>query len=359
MRRALELAARGLGQVSPSPLVGCVVARGEEIVGEGCYLYDGVRHAETLALEQAGARARGATAYVSLEPHAHQGRTPPCTTALVEAGIARVVVPVEDPNPLVSGKGFDDLRAAGLKVEVGLLAAEAARLNEKYIHSLRHGRPFVHLKLACSLDGRISTRTGDSRWITGEAARRRVHQLRHEYDAILVGAGTALADDPLLTDRSGLPRRRPLVRVVLDQDLQLSPASRLTHGARESPVLVFASQRARAERAKSLEQCGVEVVRAEGGECDLRFVLDQLHRRTIQSVFVEGGAHVAGRFLEAGLVDKATFFIAPLVIGGTDAKPAVGGAGAARLADATRLAEVEHTRHGDDLEITGYPESRG
>ena len=213
------------GQVSPSPLVGCViVSRQGEIVGEGFYLYEKLKHAETLALEQAGELARGATAYVSLEPHAHQGRTPPCTEALIHAGISRVVGAIEDPNPLVSGKGFADLRAAGLEVQTGLLAREATRLNEKYIHTIRHTRPFVHLKLACSLDGKIATRTGDSRWITGTQSRARVQELRHQADAILIGAGTAAADDPLLTDRSGRPRRRPLVRVVLDKNLCLTPA---------------------------------------------------------------------------------------------------------------------------------------
>ncbi|MGI8566115.1 MAG: bifunctional diaminohydroxyphosphoribosylaminopyrimidine deaminase/5-amino-6-(5-phosphoribosylamino)uracil reductase RibD, partial [Pyrinomonadaceae bacterium] len=191
MRRALELAALGSGQVSPSPLVGCVIVdKDSEVVGEGFYRYEGVKHAETLALEQAGERARGTTAYVSLEPHSHTGRTPPCTLALIEAGVRRVVAPIEDPNPLVSGRGFTHLRDAGLEVSVGLMAREATQLNEKYIHFMCHRRPFVHLKLACSLDGRIATRTGDARWITGEESRRRVHELRHEYDAILVGAGT-------------------------------------------------------------------------------------------------------------------------------------------------------------------------
>ncbi|HKS29420.1 MAG TPA: bifunctional diaminohydroxyphosphoribosylaminopyrimidine deaminase/5-amino-6-(5-phosphoribosylamino)uracil reductase RibD, partial [Pyrinomonadaceae bacterium] len=192
MRRALQLAARGVGQVSPSPLVGCVIVdSGNDVAGEGFYLYDGVKHAETLALEEAGGRAKDGTAYVSLEPHAHHGRTPPCTDALIEAGIRRVVSSIEDPNPKVSGKGFAHLRRAGLEVQTGVLAREAERLNEKYIHFMRRGRPFVHLKMAVSLDGRTATRTGDSRWITGESARRRVHQLRHEHDAILIGAGTA------------------------------------------------------------------------------------------------------------------------------------------------------------------------
>src|SRR4051812_1818633 len=213
MKRALELAAQGIGQVSPGPLVGTVIVDPQKrIVGEGFYVYDQVKHAETVALEQAGENARGATAYVSLEPHAHQGRTPPCTDALIKAGIKRVVAPIEDPNPSVSGKGFAHLREMGVVVVTGLMAREAERLNEKYIHCMREGRPFVHLKLACSLDGRTSTRTGDSRWITGEESRARVHILRHESDAILVGINTALADDPQLTDRSGMRRRRPLAR---------------------------------------------------------------------------------------------------------------------------------------------------
>ncbi|HEV7903994.1 MAG TPA: bifunctional diaminohydroxyphosphoribosylaminopyrimidine deaminase/5-amino-6-(5-phosphoribosylamino)uracil reductase RibD [Pyrinomonadaceae bacterium] len=360
MRRALELAARGAGQVSPSPLVGCVIARDDgEVVGEGFYLYEGVKHAETLALEGAGARARGATAYVSLEPHAHQGRTPPCTIALIKAGVRRVVAPVEDPNPLVSGRGFAHLREAGIAVEVGLLAEEAARLNEKYIHAMRHARPFVHLKLACSLDGRIATRTGDARWITNEASRARVHELRHEYDAILVGAGTANADDPLLTDRSRLPRHRPLTRLLLDDNLQLSPDSQLARTTSESPLIVFTSDTADERAAANLKARGVEIVRVPGGARDLAAVLENLHERSLQSVLVEGGATVAGMFLEAGLVARVSFFIAPLIIGGSDARAAVAGTGATRIADATRLRSVEITQHGSDVEITGTVTSDG
>src|SRR6266568_4125668 len=226
MARALELAVRGIGQVSPGPLVGTViVAESGEIVGEGFYTYDQVMHAETVALKKAGGRAPGATAYVSLEPHAHHGRTPPCTEALIKAGIKRVVAPIEDPNPQVSGRGFAHLREAGIEVCTGLMADEASRLNEAYIHFMHTGRPFVHLKMAVSLDGKVATRTGDSRWITGEEARARVHELRNRYDAILVGSGTVRADDPQLTDRSGKKRRRPLVRIVIDQCLQLSSES--------------------------------------------------------------------------------------------------------------------------------------
>jgi diaminohydroxyphosphoribosylaminopyrimidine deaminase/5-amino-6-(5-phosphoribosylamino)uracil reductase len=354
MARALELAARGAGQVSPGPLVGCVVVDASgEVVGEGFYLYEQVRHAETLALEAAGARARGATAYVTLEPHAHTGRTPPCTEALIRAGVARVVAAAEDPNPLVSGRGFEELRAAGVPVTVGVLAREAARLNEKYEHALRRGRPFVHLKLATSLDGRIATRTGDARWITGEEARARVHQLRHEADAILVGAGTVEKDDPLLTDRSGRARHRKLLRVVLDTGLALRPESKLAQTARENPVVVFTSAHAEAARAAALEELGVEVLRVPSGGRDLSAVLGELHGRKVQGLLVEGGANVAGAFLRAGLVEKVSFFVAPLILGG-DAVGAVFGAGAATVEESTKLRDVEITRHGRDVEITGY-----
>ena len=354
MARALELAARGAGQVSPGPLVGCVVVdRQGEVVGEGFYLFEGVKHAETRALEQAGARARGATAYVTLEPHAHTGRTPPCTEALVRAGIARVVAPVEDPNPLVSGRGFEELREAGVEVSVGVLAREAERLNEKYFHALRAGRPFVHLKLACSLDGRIATSTGHARWISSAESRARAHQLRREYDAILVGSGTAVVDDPLLTDRSGLPRRRPLLRVVLDERLRLGPQHQLARTARETPALLFTSDKADSRRAAELEACGVEVLRSGAGARDLAAVLEELRRRDVQGLIIEGGAGVAGAFLRAGLVDKASFFIAPLILGG-DALGAVAGTGPLTVGEATRLRDVETHRHGDDVEVTGY-----
>ncbi len=358
MQRALELAARGIGQVSPSPLVGCVIAREADgaVLGEGFYLYEAVKHAETIALEQAREFARGATAYVSLEPHAHQGRTPPCADALINAGIKRVVAPIEDPNPKVSGEGFAKLRAAGIQVAVGLRAREAIQLNEKYIHFMRTARPYVQLKLACSLDGRTATRTRDSRWITNEASRRRVHELRHEYDAILIGAGTASVDNPLLTDRSDLPRRLPLTRIVLDKDLRLSPSSQLAQTAHDAPVIVFASENANDETTRVLQGRGVEIIRETGhGGRDLSAILDYLGSHSIQSVLVEGGATIAGAFFDAELIDKVSFFIAPMIIGGKDAPLAIGGTGATRIADAMKLKNVEWTQHEGDLEITGYP----
>jgi diaminohydroxyphosphoribosylaminopyrimidine deaminase/5-amino-6-(5-phosphoribosylamino)uracil reductase len=331
-----------------------IVTESGETIGEGYYLYEGLKHAETLALEQAGPMARGGTAYVSLEPHAHYGRTPPCTDALIKAGIKRVVAPIEDPNPKVNGKGFAHLRAAGIAVQTGLMASEALRLNEKYIHFMRARRPFVHLKLATSLDGRIATRSGDSRWITGEAARARVHQLRHEYDAILVGSGTALADDPLLTDRSGLPRHRPLTRIVLDQKLCLSPDSQLARTAQESPVLVYySSEQAPSNVVAALASSGVELAQA-GEEHGLSALLEELGGRSIQSLLIEGGAKIAGAFLDARLVDKVSFFIAPLIIGGADAPASIAGTGAHKIADALKLRDIELKRHGPDLEITGY-----
>jgi len=329
MARALELSLKGVGLVSPGPLVGCVIVGASgEIVGEGFYVFEEVKHAETIALEQAGESARGGTAYVSLEPHAHRGRTPPCTDALLAAGIKRVVAPIEDLNPKVSGKGFAHLRNAGIIVDIGLLENEATLINEAYLHFMSTGLPFVHLKLAVSLDGKIATRTRDSRWVTGPEARARAHELRHQYDAILIGAGTAMTDDPSLTDRSGLPRRRPLVRVVLADSL--SPDSQLATTASEAPVMLF-------------------------GESDLRAVLKELGSRSIQSVLVEGGATVAGEFVDAGLVNKVTFFIAPKIVGGTDAPSAIGGVGVEMMSGALELENVTVKQRGKDIEVTGYP----
>jgi diaminohydroxyphosphoribosylaminopyrimidine deaminase/5-amino-6-(5-phosphoribosylamino)uracil reductase len=354
MARALELAVKGVGQVSPGPLVGCVVvsARGD-IAGEGFYLFEAVKHAETAALDVAGEAAHGGTAYVSLEPHAHHGRTPPCTDALIAAGIKRVVAPIEDLNPKVSGKGFAHLRAAGVEVQTGLLREEAAQVNEAYLHYMSTGRPFVHLKLAVSLDGKIATRTGDSHWITGPESRARAHELRHAYDAILVGAGTALTDDPLLTDRSGLPRRRPLVRVVLDRKVRLSPASKLATTTAEAPVIIFAEGEDDRKSVKQLLDRGVEISSSSRG--DLREVLRELGKRSLQSVLVEGGSTIAGEFIDAGLVNKVTFFIAPKIIGGVEAPSAIGGIGVEKMPAALDLDNVSVTKRGNDIEVTGYP----
>jgi len=356
MAQALELAAKGVGRVSPGPLVGCVIvdSRGE-VAGEGFYVYEDVKHAETMALQQAGDRARGGCAYVSLEPHAHHGRTAPCTEALIAAGIKRVVAPIKDLNPRVSGEGFQHLRAAGVAVHTGLLAREAERLNEKYLHYMRTGLPFVHLKLAVSLDGKIATRTGDSRWVAGPESRARVQELRHEYDAILVGARTAAIDDPLLTDRSGLQRRLPLVRVVMDDALELSPQSRLARTALQFPVIVLTGPGAERDTntIKRFEAQGVEIVRTKSR--DVLPVLKELGSRAIQSLLVEGGAGIAGNFVDAKLINKVTFFVAPKIVGGREAPSAVGGAGVDRMAGALELEDVEIIHRGRDVELTGYP----
>jgi diaminohydroxyphosphoribosylaminopyrimidine deaminase/5-amino-6-(5-phosphoribosylamino)uracil reductase len=355
VRRSIELAGEGVALVSPGPLVGCViVSKTGEVVGEGTYTYENVTHAEVTALEQAGERARGGTAYVSLEPHSHQGKTRPCTEALIKAGIVRVVVPIEDPNPLVSGRGFERLREAGVKVVTGLLADEASRLNEKFILWHRKQRPFVHLKMAMSIDGRISVDRSVSTRLTGDSAKKRVQQLRHEYDAILVGSNTAVVDDPNLTDRSGLPRRRPLVRVILDTRLRLDPESNIARSSREIPTIAFGASGS-VDIADRLRQTGIDVVESQVGPRDLIVVLECLRQRDIQSVLVEGGTEVAGAFCDARLVDKFTFIAAPLIIGGSNAPTAIGGKGAAALSEAIKLAAVEVAILGDDIEITGYP----
>jgi diaminohydroxyphosphoribosylaminopyrimidine deaminase/5-amino-6-(5-phosphoribosylamino)uracil reductase len=354
-RAALRLSERGVGLVSPNPLVGCVIVAADgEVVGEGAYTYDGVTHAEVIALKQAGPKAKDGIAYVSLEPHSHQGKTPPCTEALINAGIKRVVCPIEDPNPLVSGRGFERLRRAGIEVVTGILANQASKLNEKFICWHRKRRPFVHLKLAMSLDGRISLNNSVSTALSGEASKERVQELRHENDAILVGGVTAAVDNPSLTDRSGKVRRRPLVRVVLDNRLLLPDDGSLASTALSIPTILFTNSDNQ-EKISRLMDCGVDVIESARGGRDLDAVLAELKRRDIQSVLVEGGSEVAGAFWDAGLVDKLSLIVAPLIIGGRAAPNVIGGNGVTTLADATRLNDISIKTYGDDIEITGYP----
>lgn len=356
---ALRLAAEGIGLVSPNPLVGCVIAAADgSVVGEGTYIKKNLVHAEAIALGQAGDRARGGTAYVSLEPHDHHGKTPPCTEALINAGIRRVVCPIEDPNPLVSGKGFERLRNSGVEVVTGILADEASRLNEKFVCWHKKQRPFVHLKLAMSLDGRISLKKSVSTALSGDAARERVQAIRHEHDAILVGANTAVIDDPSLTDRSGRPRLRPLARVILDNRLRLPADSILATTTSEAPTIAYTNC-IDPERVARLADKGVEVVEIDLGARNLRGVLADLYRREIQSVLVEGGTEVAGAFVDSGLVDKVTLIYAPLLIGGREAPNAIGGKGAKELSDALQLTQVTIANLGADIEITGYPANAG
>lgn len=356
MRRALELAASAIGEASPNPLVGALVVRDGGIVGRGVHRYAQVTHAEVLALEEAGEQARGATLYTTLEPCSHHGRTPPCTEMIIRSGIGRVVAAMIDPNPQVCGRGLEALRQAGVRVDLGVCESEARRLNEAFITYITTGRPFVHLKIAMSLDGRIATRSRESRWITGEAARHRAHELRHQSDAVLVGIGTVLTDDPELTDRLGRPRSRPLVRVVLDSRLRLPLESKLVRTADEAPVLVFTSF-AEQERVEPLRARGVTVIRvpAHDHRVSLPAVLEELGRREITRLLVEGGAEVAAAFVEHRLVDKFTLFLAPRLIGGREAVPALGGRGCARLSEALTVNIIGLDRLGEDVELTAYP----
>ena len=352
--RALDLAAKGIGQVSPSPLVGCIIVdKNGEIVGEGTYIFDNVTHAEILALRQAGERAKGATAYVSLEPHAHNGRTKPCTDALINAGIKRVVCPIEDPNPLVSGRGFEKLKENGIEVVIGILRGEAAKLNEKFCVWHQKNRPFVHLKLAMSLDGRISLKDSISTTLSGKESAVRVQNFRHEHDAILVGGNTAFIDNPNLTDRSGKPRRRKLARVVLDNRLQIPLDANLVATAKDAPMIVVSNSNDEA-KIKKLIKNGVDVIRENAR--NLKEVLNELKKRDLQSVLVEGGTQTAGAFCDAKLVDKLTFIVAPIIIGGYSAPSAIGGRGANSLENAMLLKDLQVIKHGGDFEFTGYPQ---
>jgi diaminohydroxyphosphoribosylaminopyrimidine deaminase / 5-amino-6-(5-phosphoribosylamino)uracil reductase len=337
MRRALELAARGEGETEPNPMVGCVVVRSGRVEGEGWHRRAGGPHAEVVALARAGRRARGATLYVSLEPCSHRGRTPPCAPQVAAAGIARVVVAMRDPNPRVRGRGLAQLRAAGIDVETGVLAAEALRLNHRFVMAATRPRPFVLLKAALTLDGRIATASGESRWITSGDQRREARRLRRLHGAVLVGVGTVLADDPLLLPA---PRvSRPFPRIVLDSRLRIPIRSRLVASARRSPVWVVCGRRSTAARRAALEARGVTVIPVSGRSRrpPLAAVLAELKRRGIWSVMVEGGGEVLGSFVHARLFDQVALFRAPLLLGGRHARPAFAGPDPRRLSEAVRL----------------------
>ncbi len=359
MRETLQLAERGRGRVSPRPLVGSLVVRDGIVVGHGFYQEPEPSHAEVRALREAGAQARGATLYVNLEPCAHYGRTPPCTTAIIAAGISRVVAGIRDPNPQVNGHGFTQLREAGLEVITGVLAVASTQLNEVFIVNQLERRPFVHLKVAMSLDGRIATRTGASRWITGTAARAAGQALRHRYDAIAVGVGTVMADNPQLTDRTGWERHRPLVRVVFDSArVRLPPDATLVQTARQTPTWLITTTTAdNAEHLARLARCGVRILAVEAddrGRPCLATALERLFSEGISSLLVEGGAMLAGAFVDARLIDKMTCFIAPRLIGGTTALSAIGGTGAPTLEETLQLTGVTLEQVGTDFALTGY-----
>jgi diaminohydroxyphosphoribosylaminopyrimidine deaminase/5-amino-6-(5-phosphoribosylamino)uracil reductase len=354
MARALELAALGRGRTRPNPMVGAVIVKDGAVVGEGYHERAGGPHAEIVALRQAGDAARGATIYVSLEPCCHFGRTGPCTQALIAAGVAEVHAAMIDPNPLMAGCGLRELEQAGVRTLVGEHADEARRLNEAFVVYMTEKRPFVTVKYAMSLDGKIATRTGDSRGLTGAEWQRELHVLRSRVDAILVGVNTVLADDPLLTARVADDNVLQPLRVVLDSLLRTPLTSRLLAPATPGKTLIATSERASVEQADALRRLGAEIITLGAARVDIAALMAELAHRQITSVLVEGGGEVIASFLAAGVVDKVVAVIAPLLIGGTSAPTPVGGHGIGWLAEAPRLRDVVVRRVGTDTVISGY-----
>jgi len=358
MKLALELAGKAKGRTSPNPMVGAVVVKDGKIVGQGYHREAGQPHAEVNALNKAGKEAEGATLYLNLEPCVHYGRTPPCTKRIIESGIKRVVMAIEDPNPLNSGRGAKELRETGIEVEVGPLADQAAKLNEVYIKYITTKRPFVILKSAMSLDGRIATRTGDSKWITSESSRAYVHQLRGELDAILVGIETILRDNPRLTVRTQdpgprIPVKNP-IRIIVDSRARVPSDAKVLDG--EAPTLVAVTKYAPAEKLNELKRrgAGVLIVDDKARRINLDKLMVELGRSEITSVLIEGGGQVNASALADGIVDKVLFFIAPKIIGGARAPGPVAGEGPAKLNQAIGLRNISLRRFGDDILVEGY-----
>ncbi len=363
MARALELAALGLGRTAPNPPVGSLIVRDGRIVAEGYHVAAGKPHAEAVALAQAGAAARGATLFVTLEPCCHHGRTPPCTDAIVEAGIAEVNYAAEDPDPRVAGNGRAALEAAGIRVHAGACASAANDLLRGYLKRQAEGRPWVIAKYAMSMDGKIATRSGDSRWISGELSRRFVHQLRDRVDAVIVGIGTVLADDPQLTVRPAPADGRQPHRIVVDSRLRLPPASRLAVELGAGTIVAYVDGEIAAQAgAAQLQAAGLELLplpAAIDGRVDLRALARQLGTRGFNEVLVEGGGELLAGFVSADLVDELACCVAPIVVGGASAPTPVGGQGADRLIDAARFAIANVVQRGADVWITARPTAPG
>jgi diaminohydroxyphosphoribosylaminopyrimidine deaminase / 5-amino-6-(5-phosphoribosylamino)uracil reductase len=352
LMRAIELAGRARGQTSPNPIVGAVVVKDGRVIGEGITQPPGESHAEVMALEEAAGRTAGATMYISLEPCCHHGRTPPCTDAIVSAGITRVVIASDDPTPKAAGRGPGILRDEGLRVDFvdGHIAEAARMLNQPFRKHARTGRPLVVFKSGMTLDGKVATRTGDSQWISGEASRARAHRWRAESDAVAVGIGTALMDDPRLTARIEGVARQPR-RVVFDSEARLPLDSQLVRGVADLPLIVVCSRAAARTSVEALVSAGVDVITSTGENEAARVenALDELGAREIQSLLLEGGPHLAGAFLEAGEIDEARMFIAPLMLGGATAKTAVEGIGVGEIAAGSRALAIETERIEDDV----------
>ncbi|OWY69616.1 riboflavin biosynthesis protein RibD [cyanobacterium TDX16] len=352
MRRALAIARRAEGRVEPNPMVGCVLVKRGRIVGEGYHRVFGGPHAEVNAIASAGRAAKGATAYVTLEPCCHHGKTPPCTEALIRSGVGSVIAAMKDPNPLVAGKGLRRLRAAGITTRVGLLEREAEVLTAPFITRQKQRRPYFILKWAQSLDGKIATRTGDSQWITSLASRREAHRLRARVDAVIVGVETVLADDPELTARHA-PRRRTAARVVLDSRLRTPLTARVVRTANVTPTLIVTSLMGirRKSRTAALEAAGCEVIamKSTQSEISLPALARELYRRSMTNVMVEGGGRILGSFFDSGLGDEAMIFVAPRLIGGAEAPGPLGGLGPRNMTDLAALEVLSVRRLGVDL----------
>ena len=356
MKSALRLARKGLGRTSPNPMVGALVVRKGVVVGQGFHQKAGGPHAERMALDDAGEKAKGATLYLNLEPCNHFGRTPPCTQLILERGISKVVFGMTDPNPRVKGGGAEWLRSQGVEVISGVLEQECRRLNEFFIKWIITGRPFVVLKAAVSLDGRIATRTGDSKWISNERSRRLVHRLRNEVDGVLVGIGTVMKDDPLLTVRLPKGKIKDPLRIVIDPRLRISPKARILND--NGKTLIVTGNQAPSGKKKRLESQGTEIfsLPEREGRFSIKDMLTELGQRGLTSLLVEGGAEVYASFLNEGQVDKLVLFIAPLLVGGQKAKGMIGGKGVARITEAIRLKEMKFKAWAGDILVEAYPE---
>lgn len=355
MDQAIRLASRAAGRTSPNPLVGAVIVKNGVILGKGYHLRAGSAHAEINALAEAQERARGADLYVNLEPCSHYGRTPPCVAALVARGISRVFVGMQDPNPLVGGRGIQALRDAGIAVEVGILEERCRALNESFIKFITTGVPFVILKAAASLDGKTAAVGGDAKWITNERSRRYVHCLRNQVDAVLVGIGTVEKDDPLLTTRLPGRKGKDPVRIVVDSRLKVSPHARVFNPLSTAGTIIATTTRAPAPKTRRLEQLGAKVIVVSSGDrVELRALMEALGQEQITSVLIEGGSGINTAALEEGIVDKVLFFFAPRILGGRTALPLVAGEGVKRVEEGIALERIRTRRFGDDVLIEGY-----
>jgi diaminohydroxyphosphoribosylaminopyrimidine deaminase/5-amino-6-(5-phosphoribosylamino)uracil reductase len=355
MRRVLRLAEKGRGSTSPNPMVGAILVKDGKVVGEGYHAKAGEAHGEIVALQQSGEEARGAILYLNLEPCTHYGKTPPCAPRVIEAGVKRVVIGMEDPNPLVKGKGIAILRKAGLDVEVGILEKECRRLNEAFFKYMTEREPFVILKVAATLDGKLATRDGDSKWISGEASRRFVHKLRGQVDGVVVGIGTVLTDDPLLTAR--IRGGRDPYRIVLDSRLKIPEGAKVI-GTSPSKAIIVVTELAPKDKIERLEKKGVKILMVDSkeGRVNLKSCLSKLGEIGMTSLMVEGGSQVNGSFLDEGLIDRLLLFFSPKLIGDRQAPGIFGGRGVSQLQEAVLLKEIKAKRVGEDILLEGYLE---